>query len=106
MAGQGVAPALTLSPSRMSLPSFNPCSPSRAGDSLDAGASQPPPLIPSMGAAKQAEMMDRLRQLMAWQEKQKASLLRQQQEEISRLHRQSQECGGGVEEVDEGKVVT
>lgn len=58
-------------------------------------------LSPSLGVARQAEMVERLRQLMAWQERQKASLLRQQQEEIIRLHRQSQESGGGTD----GKIV-
>lgn len=49
----------------------------------------PQPLL-SVGpsSAKQVEMMDRLKQLLAWQEKQKSSLLRQQQEEIIRLRQQ------------------
>ena len=86
---------LTLSPPGMSLPSFNPCSPRRMGGSLAGGSSQSAALLsPSLGAARQAEMVERLRQLMAWQERQKASLLRQQQEEIIRIHRQSQEQNG------------
>ena len=44
------------------------------------------PLLSS--SLQQVEVMERLKQLMAWQERQKASLLRQQQEEIIRLHAQ------------------
>lgn len=44
----------------------------------------------AMGASslQQVEVMERLKQLMAWQERQKASLLRQQQEQIMQLHEQ------------------
>jgi hypothetical protein len=36
-------------------------------------------------SSQHVEVMERLKQLMAWQEKQKASLLRQQQEQIMQL---------------------
>ncbi len=90
--------ALTLSPS-MPLPSFKPCSPVKVGALHTGESSQPlPPLLPPSLGARQAEMVERLRQLMAWQERQKAFLLKQQQEEIIRLHRQGQECGDGREQ--------
>lgn len=47
-----------------------------------------PPLLAS--SLQQVEVMERLQQLMAWQERQKASLLRQQQEQIMQLHKQHQ----------------
>ena len=51
-----------------------------------AVGSRTAPLLSS--SLQQVEVMERLKQLMAWQERQKASLLRQQQEEIIRLHSQ------------------
>jgi len=53
--------------------------------------------------SKQAEMMKRLEQLMAWQERQKASLLKQQQEEIVWLCQQHQVIG---EEVEQSRSLT
>ena len=44
-------------------------------------------LSPSL---QQIEVMERLKELMAWQERQKANLFRQQQEEIRRLQKQRQ----------------
>lgn len=56
-------------------------------------------LSSSSSSLKQVEVMERLRQLMAWQERQRANLLRQQEEEINLLQREHQaprqngECG-------------
>ena len=84
---------LTLSP-RMSLSAFQPIA--TLTNSLVPGEEVAQreqklqtPALQSLGTSsvKQAEMMARLQQLMAWQERQKASLLKQQQEEIMRLHR-------------------
>ena len=94
--------ALTLSPS-MSMTAFHPI-PSHSRSPVPGGgegqASSPSvsqPVEQSLQAQglqsllspalKQAEMVSRLQQLMAWQERQKATLFRQQQEEIMRLHR-------------------
>lgn len=95
MATHEVGPsALTLPPS-MFLPSFN--SMTTAGDTPfthtddNAEKSHIPSLesFLSLGiCSKQTEMTNRLKQLIAWQERQKASLLKQQQDEITRLQRQ------------------
>lgn len=45
-----------------------------------------PLLSPRATSLQHVEVMERLKQLMAWQDRQKASLLRQQQEQIMQLH--------------------
>ncbi len=53
-----------------------------------------------IASVPQTEVMERLKQLMAWQESQKANLLRQQQVEIIRLQKEQgtperrKECNG------------
>ena len=60
-------------------------------------------LSPGVSSLRQEGMVSRLQQLMAWQERQKASLLRQQQEEIMRLHRLQQ--ASYQAEQEHGKVL-
>lgn len=67
------------------------------------GVSPLQPLL-AVGASshQQMEVMERLKQLMAWQEKQKASLFRQQQEQIMQLHKQHQVSEHGVVQQENG----
>ena len=43
-----------------------------------------------LSASNQAELLERLKQLRAWQQKQQADLLRQQQEQLFRLKSEQQ----------------
>lgn len=113
----GPPSALRLSPS-LSLSAFKPMSGihnSPGGKTtpllptLVEEHSLAPPLhsllsLGSPSSVKQAEMLDRLKQLMAWQERQKASLLKQQQEEIIQLHEQ-QLGWGEIDQEDSGKFL-
>lgn len=66
-------------------------SPSSAMENTGSGSTlQQPLLSPRASSLQHVEVMERLKQLMAWQERQKASLLKQQQEQIMQLHQQHQ----------------
>ena len=59
-----------------------------------------------LSATNQTELMERLKQLRAWQQKQQADLLRQQQEQLLRLRSEQQMamCGRAQNSTSTGEV--
>ena len=65
--------------------SAGPASPGRPRDVSSSGNGSDSALSSPMAAQKQVEVLQRLSQLVAWQEKQRATVFNQQQQEIEQL---------------------